>query len=127
MIPVICGLIRNSHNQYFIARRAPHKAHAGYWEFPGGKLEAGESHEACLQRELWEELGMEVRILKMAGSTIHQFPNFKIELIAYHCAFISASYTLCDHDRYEWVAPEALPNYRMMESDIAISKLLLDV
>lgn len=60
LLTVICAIIRNSDNKIFIARRAAHKEHACLWEFPGGKLEANESHQECIQRELLEELGMKV-------------------------------------------------------------------
>jgi 8-oxo-dGTP diphosphatase len=126
MITVICGLIRNRHNQIFIARRGVHKSHAGYWEFPGGKLEADESHENCLKRELMEELGMNVKVGTHAGETTHTLSNFSIHLIAYHCEFVSATYQLSNHDRYEWVTAEALSEFSMMDSDIVISKLLMD-
>ncbi|MEM1003389.1 MAG: (deoxy)nucleoside triphosphate pyrophosphohydrolase [Bacteroidota bacterium] len=124
MITVICGLIRNSKSQYFIARRASHKEHAGYWEFPGGKLEHGESHHDCLKRELFEELGMQAKIGDLAGENTHKFEGFTIRLVAYHCQFISATYELSDHDIIEWVDPKHLINYKLSESDIFFAELL---
>ncbi|WP_115460593.1 (deoxy)nucleoside triphosphate pyrophosphohydrolase [Winogradskyella aurantiaca] len=124
-ITVICGLIRNHQNQYFLARRAAHKDHAGFWEFPGGKLEPNETHQACLKRELMEELGMEVRVGLQAGDTHHDFENFSIHLVAYHCDFVSAIYQLSDHDHYEWVPASKLLDYRLAASDVALARLLM--
>jgi len=62
MIEVVCGVIYNEHGQVLICRRAKHKSLAGYWEFPGGKIETDELPEQSLSRELLEELGMEVSV-----------------------------------------------------------------
>lgn len=126
MTTVICGLVKASNNTYLIARRAQHKDHAGFWEFPGGKLEPEESHEQCLKRELLEELGMQVMVGLKATETIHQFEAFSIHLIAYHCSYVSASFKLTDHDRYAWVAPHELMAYKLSPSDVVFAELLND-
>ena len=59
-LTVVAAIIENPHGQLLIAERPPNKAWAGYWEFPGGKIEPGESHEAALLRELREELGLDL-------------------------------------------------------------------
>ena len=58
MIEVVCAIILNPESKIFAARRAPGKSFAGYWEFPGGKIEEGENGAEALQRELQEELGL---------------------------------------------------------------------
>ena len=67
-LTVVAAIIENPHGQLLIAERPPNKAWAGYWEFPGGKIEAGESHEAALLRELREELG-----LALEGETLTHY------------------------------------------------------
>lgn len=124
-ITVICGLVRNHQNHYFLARRAAHKDHAGFWEFPGGKLEPNETHQACLKRELLEELDMRVEVGHLAGDTHYTFENFSIHLIAYHCNFVSATYQLSDHDQYEWVPASKLLDYRLAASDVALARFLM--
>lgn len=124
MITVLCGLIRNSENKIFIARRAAHKEHPGVWEFPGGKLEGGETHQECIERELMEELGMQVVVGSLAGETHHRYSKFTIHLIAYHCQFMSASYVLGDHDAYEWVAPRNLVKFPLAASDLVFARML---
>lgn len=124
VITVICGLIRNSQNELFIARRAPHKEHAGFWEFPGGKLEPGESHRNCLKRELLEELGMQVCVGNRVSESTYCFEKFTVHLIAYHCVFQSATYQCSDHDCYEWVPPHLLNTYNLSPSNLVFTKLL---
>jgi 8-oxo-dGTP diphosphatase len=124
MINVLCGIIRNLEGQIFIARRRQGKSMAGKWEFPGGKLEPGETEQDCLQRELFEELGMQVKVGEKLGENEHHYENFSIRLIAYRCEFISASYELTDHDKYEWVRPEALRKYELAEADLPLLDLI---
>ncbi|MGB1518467.1 MAG: NUDIX domain-containing protein, partial [Crocinitomicaceae bacterium] len=62
IITVICGIITNAEGKIFIARRKKDKSLGGKWEFPGGKIEKDETQEECLQRELNEELNMQVKV-----------------------------------------------------------------
>lgn len=124
MIQVLCGIITNSEDKIFIARLKPGKYMAGKWEFPGGKLEEGESEESCLQRELLEELGMKVEVGEKLGHNEHQYPAFSIRLIAYQCTFVEASYELTDHDTYEWVKKEELTQYDLAEADVPLIDLI---
>lgn len=122
-IKVVCGIIYNN-DRIFICRRNPHKSLAGYWEFPGGKLESGEQEADCLQRELLEELGMKVEVGSHFKTVIHQYDSFTIELIAYTCRFLEASYHLTDHDLYEWVDEVALREKLLAPADIPIALAL---
>jgi 8-oxo-dGTP diphosphatase len=124
MITVLCGIIVNSEDEIFIARRNPGKSLAGRWEFPGGKLEEGESEAECLKRELLEELGMQVEVGERLGENVHDYPTFSIRLIAYRCQFISASYQLSDHDEYAWVEKGELPIYDLAEADVPFVKII---
>jgi 8-oxo-dGTP diphosphatase len=124
MISVLCGIIVNPEGEIFIARRKPGKSLAGKWEFPGGKLEEGESESDCLKRELLEELGMEVEVGKRLGENVHHYPTFSIRLIAYRCSCISASYQLTDHDEYTWVKKDELVNYNLAEADVPLVEMV---
>ncbi len=117
MLTVICGIIRNERGELFIARRRPGKSFAGKWEFPGGKLEAGESPESCLKRELLEEFGMSVETGVLFGEQVHHYPDFAIRLIALECTFHKADFVLSDHDRFEWVRAVDLPQFEFTEAD----------
>ena len=124
MIKVVCGIISNSEGKIFIARRKEGKTMGGKWEFPGGKLEQGETEQACLQRELLEELGMQVKVGEKLGENEHHYTDFSIRLIAYQCEFISATYALTDHDAYEWVEVKVLSSFDLANADIPLLELI---
>ncbi len=124
MIDVVCGIISNSEDRIFIARRKAGKSMAGKWEFPGGKLEEGESGLEALKRELIEELGMNVKDILPLTVSVHHYDTFSIRLIAYTCEFVSATYELTDHDAYEWVKPEELTNFDLAEADRPLLSML---
>lgn len=119
MIKVVCGIIY-SDDKVFICRRKPDKSLGGYWEFPGGKVEVNEHPEAALQRELHEELAMEVQIDRYFGTSRYDYPDFSIELIAYCCRLKRSSFTLTDHDAYEWVPPGELLKWKLSPADVVL-------
>jgi 8-oxo-dGTP diphosphatase len=123
MIKVICGIIYKG-DEIFIGRRKKGKVMAGKWEFPGGKIEENESEPYALIRELKEELGMSVSVQEKLGSNIHEYNSFTINLVAYKCSFISATFNLTDHDKFDWVLPSELENYNLAEADIPLANLL---
>ena len=123
MIKVVCGIIFNA-GKIFISRRKLGKSLGGYWEFPGGKVEEGEVYEEKLIRELEEELGMKVEVGDHFITNEHKYQNFRIELIAYQCKFLSATFKMADHDAYEWVVPSKLLDWKLAPADIPIAKKL---
>ena len=124
IIRVVCGIIFKD-NRVFICRRSPEKSLGGYWEFPGGKIEQGESNEEALSRELLEELGMKVDVKDYFGTNFHTYEKFTIELIAYKCNLIDANFQLTDHDSFEWVHIKDLSKWSLAPADIPIAKELI--
>ena len=122
-VDVTCGLIF-SNDRVFICRRKPEKSLGGYWEFPGGKVEAGETCEDCLARELQEELGMEVSVGEEFMINEHSYDHIRIRLIAYTCELVSFSETLTDHDKYEWACVSDLAGLKLAPADIPIAEAL---
>ena len=80
---VTCAIIENE-GKILIARRAADQKLAGKWEFPGGKVEDGESPEECLKRELEEEFGIQVEVGEFITSNNHHYDHISIELLAFH-------------------------------------------
>ncbi|MBI4351356.1 MAG: (deoxy)nucleoside triphosphate pyrophosphohydrolase [Elusimicrobia bacterium] len=110
-----------------LARRKPGDALAGKWEFPGGKLEPGETPEACLRRELREEFGVDTKIGAFICSSKFEYKHLPIELLAYRVEHLSGEFKLNDHDRIEWAAPAELPKYDLCSADIPVLSRVLKI
>jgi len=122
-VSVTAAVMRRA-GKVLVAKRK--RAHMGYsWEFPGGKAEAGETLEDCLQRELREELGIEVRVGALISSQKHVINcQAAIALYAYEVSYLSGDFTLIDHEEVRWVAIEDLEKYDFPEPDRVIVKVL---
>ena len=107
-----------------IARRKPGDSQAGKWEFPGGKLEPGETPEDCLTRELREELGIETEVGEFLCSSKFVYRHMAVELLAYKAVYVSGEITLHEHDQAEWVSPEALSEFDFCEADKPVVRKL---
>lgn len=107
------------------ARRKAGKHLAGYWEFPGGKLEKGETEEACLARELAEEFGIECQVDRFFAESIYDYGTKVIRLRAFFVAVTSGSFCCRDHDRIVWLAPADLLSLRWAPADLPLVKQLL--
>lgn len=90
---------------------------AGYWEFPGGKLEPAETPEAALQRELQEELGIEAQIGSHVLSTVHHYPHLSVELLVYRATITGGEPEARDHADLKWVTLSQLRNYPLAPAD----------
>ena len=108
-----------------ICRRPSNKAMGGLWEFPGGKIESEESPEACLKRELNEELGIDAAIGEYICSSSKSSINHQIELIAYHVPFPEGSFELREHQDAKWIHIEDHADYDFAPADISIIDHLL--
>lgn len=122
---VVCGIILKG-NTYFIARRKPEKRLGGYWEFPGGKIEIGEDPVIALKRELLEELGMNIKDVHYFGHHHHSYETFDIELVAYSCQFVEATFEMTDHDAYTFISKEEMVKYRFAPADVYFVSRLVE-
>ena len=101
-----------------IAQRHPTDRMAGLWEFPGGKVEAGETPQVCLQRELKEELAIDVRIGKALGISVYHYDHISIRLMAYQAFWNGGFLKLSSHRDYRWVRPDQLDLYAFTPADL---------
>ena len=113
-----CALV-DADGRVLIAQRPEGKAMAGLWEFPGGKVEAGELPEQSLIRELQEELGITVKPECLAPLTFasHSYPDFHLLMPLYVCRRWEGFVEAREQQRFKWVWPNELRNYPMPPAD----------
>jgi len=113
-----CALI-DADGRVLIAERPAGKSMAGLWEFPGGKVEAGERPEECLIRELAEELGIAVKEACLAPLTFasHNYPDFHLLMPLYVCRRWEGIVTPREGQCLAWVKPQRLRDYPMPPAD----------
>ncbi len=112
-----------------ICQRPPGKALAGLWEFPGGKVEPGETPEACLIRELEEELGISVNEACLAPFVFasHSYESFHLLMPLYLVRRWTGLVTAREHSGLAWVKPSALGDYPMPPADAPLVAWLRDL
>lgn len=109
-----------------IAQRPAQGLLGGLWEFPGGKLQEGEDLAGCLQREIFEELGMQIRVLEPLGVYRHAYTHFRVTLHAFHCALgLDAQPQPIQVDDVRWVKLDELSDYPMGKIDRQIARDLI--
>jgi len=119
LITVTAAIIQNQ-NRIFAARRKAGKHLEGMWEFPGGKLELGESPEVCLARELTEEFGIETEVGKYLGESVYDYGEKIIKLVAYQVTHVSGAFQLNDHDEMRWLARTEIYDVDWAPADIPL-------
>jgi len=116
-VKIVTAGVLECDGRVLIVRRAPGQLMAGSWEFPGGSLEADESPEDCLQRELREELALECEVGLLLGVSRHSYPRGSIDLHFYHVPRWRGTVRLSVHDRLSWVAIAELDAYEFSPAD----------
>jgi 8-oxo-dGTP diphosphatase len=107
-LQVVSGIIENGKGDVLLAERPPGKKLAGMWEFPGGKIDEGESGEAALKRELKEELELDVRIGKFLGVFPHNYDWGSIDLHVYVVQALSIPRPTADVQNFKWTKPRQI-------------------
>lgn len=118
MLTVVAGVAERG-GRLMICRRRPDARNALKWEFPGGKIEAGESPEAALARELREELAIGVRVGRIIDAVYYRYPWQDVLLLFYRCEIVSGEPAAVDCDAISWAAPEALRGIDFADADRA--------
>jgi 8-oxo-dGTP diphosphatase len=125
---VVAAILRKDRKYLIAQRKDDCKSAPGKWEFPGGKVESGEHPESALKREIMEELGMEIRGLRLFSvtSTSHgpgaRYPH--IVMISYLAEPVGEKFSLLDCKDAKWVLPGELADYPLIEGDEEIAEML---
>ena len=120
MIKVSCAIILNSIGKILVTQRSATMPLPLKWEFPGGKIETGETAEECLIREIKEELNIEIEITGSLSPNDHQYPNKLIRLIPFICRQTGGDLTLKEHAEYKWLDAKDLLDLDWAEADVGV-------
>jgi 8-oxo-dGTP diphosphatase len=117
VIEVAAGLVRDEHGRYLITQRRRGSHLEGLWEFPGGKLEAGETPAACLRRELTEELSAIFTVGALAETVRWEYPDRTVVLHFFECRLESGHIVPREEQGMAWVEPARLTSYDFPPAD----------
>jgi 8-oxo-dGTP diphosphatase len=120
VVEVTAALVRDEQGRYLITQRRRGSHLEGLWEFPGGKLEAGETHEAGLRRELREELGADFAVDGLVETVRWEYPDRTIVLHFYACRLHAGTIEPREAQEMRWVMPADLPGYDFPPADRAL-------
>jgi 8-oxo-dGTP diphosphatase len=95
-----------------------------WWEFPGGKIEAGESPEAALKREIFEELASEIAVERFLTTIEYDYPEFHLSMDSFLCSLVSGRLTLLEHENAAWLSKKDLHSVKWLPADEEILGLL---
>ncbi len=121
------AVIWNESGQILIDKRRQHGLHGGFWEFPGGKIEGGETIEDCIKREIMEELGIVIEVGDRLIAIEHDYTKFTITLNVHHCRHLSGEPQTIECDEIRWVTLDELDQFTFPQANAQIIAALRDI
>jgi 8-oxo-dGTP diphosphatase len=120
----VTAAILEHNGKILVAQRKASDRLSGMWEFPGGKVEKGETPEECLKRELHEEFGIEVSVGHFVAESIYHYDHISIRLIGYAATLQGGRLEPTVHDEYRWVTIPELDRYEFAPADVPFVRML---
>ena len=126
MVRVTCAIIENEIG-VLVVQRSEEMSLPLKWEFPGGKVESGESEEECIVREIKEELNLDIAVSKRLNSSVFHYPNISIELMPFLAKQVGGQIRLNEHADFKYLVKDNLLNLDWAEADVPIVKEYLSL
>ncbi|MDO9544745.1 MAG: 8-oxo-dGTP diphosphatase MutT [Synergistaceae bacterium] len=124
MLRVSAAIINNSDNEILICQRGPGGSCEFLWEFPGGKIEPGESPEECVVRECREELGIDIEVRDLFEQMTYPYPEREIEFLFFRASMTDGVPLASVHNCIKWVSPDMLGKYEFCPADVFVVEKL---
>lgn len=118
-IEVVAAIIHDAEGRIFATQRGYGEWKDG-WEFPGGKMEAGETPEEALRREIWEELETRIKVERLVETVEYDYPQFHLTMHCFLCRVVSGRLELKEHEAARWLAKEQLGSVDWLPADLQI-------
>ena len=118
-IEVVAAIIRDTEGRIFATQRG-YGEWKDWWEFPGGKIEAGESPEEALRREICEELETHISVGSLLQTIEYDYPKFHLTMHCYICSLLTESLHLNEHEAAKWLTEDELDNVRWLPADLNV-------
>lgn len=118
-IEVVAAIIHDENNRIFATQRG-YGEFKDFWEFPGGKMEPGESPEEALKREIWEELETKIVIERLVTTIEYDYPAFHLTMHCYWCKVETGSLTLKEHEAARWLDRNHLESVNWLPADLQL-------
>ena len=122
-IEVVAAILHDSENRIFATQRGSGDW-KDWWEFPGGKIELGETPEQALKREIWEELETRIIVERFLQTVEWDYPKFHLILHCFLCHVESGNLTLKEHEAAKWLSPNELDSVQWLPADWEIIEKL---
>ncbi|MDQ0246157.1 8-oxo-dGTP diphosphatase [Bacillus fengqiuensis] len=124
-VKVVGAVSINEQGEILCALRSPQMSQPNLWEFPGGKIEEGESPEESLVREIKEELGCTVEVYELIEDIVHEYPNIIVQLLTYKTKIVEGTPTAKEHAELKWVTLDELKSLQWAPADIPTVETLV--
>lgn len=122
-IEVVAAIIHDDEGRLFATQRG-YGDFKDYWEFPGGKMEPGETPEEALKREIWEELETRIEVEQFVATIDYDYPKFHLTMHCYLCSLLTESLHLIEHEAAKWLSKDDLDSVNWLPADMKVLDVL---